>query len=527
MRGLIKALRTAGLLIRHDLRVSFRAARGQWRGRSLAGILAMEGIAFILLHLFAMRFGVSLASAQASGSKYLLYATLVSATLYLFPWLISLATNNAVKAIYCHHDLDLVLSSPVPARAIFGSRSLVIASLSLIAPSLLVASIVDMSAWRAGIRWLCIYPVYLLESFLAAAIGLMITFLLFQMFGPRRTRKVVQIIASLVSLVSISYSQLINLQSTLISGRVSQSFASMNAQHFNGRAWYWLPIRAASGNTRDLVIWAALCVTSFVGVIVFLAPAFVSFAARAAGAPAAEQKSWSFASNMRFRGGPRRLIRINECRLLRRHSQVIPLVAQRMMNVFIFGMFFLFSPHVSRSAIGITAASMLVAVAYRLSGTFARMTLPDATAYDLMFSAPVDRAAVEISKLQAIIAPLAVLLLPPLCALAFFQPRTALWALAFIPGVVMCSAFFNLWRQLPDMSSQPKRWRAELTSINRTESFLSLCWAGALALALSHNILALAPVALALGMLYANRPSRLRRRRSRDQKPLGRAPAPC
>ena len=534
MRVWADILRTAGLLIRHDLRASFRGVFFHFPTRMLSSLFIFEGGAFVLLHGLAFPLAWRLQEQESSG--FHLFTTIASSMSLILPEFFLLAMMSTIGHLYSRRDIDLVLAAPVSPRVVLGARCLAVAAESALAMLVFAGPPIDMIAWGIGVRWLALYPVLIAAALLAAAVSGAIALFLFWAIGPRKARTLVLSAGAIVSVLSAF--------STMLSGVLPffiqrLMFSTLNPVHggsFDPRAWYWMPVRAGSGDVADLAIWCAFCVATFAGAVAYLGPSFVSFVARAAGMPAVSPGPAMRARPIRFMSSQAQILRWKEWRLLWRSPLLVPTISRHILSVvpaaliiwlnlrrrfLLPGRVFAATAialahrfHVSAdSSFYVFAGPTLVIIASKLSGSFTRMILWCERAPDLLRSAPITKSALHLRRLQAIAPPLALLLVFPLFGLALLELRAAVWTMLFVLCSVTSAAFYNLWRPLADLGRNAALQRIRWTLIGRRERIMAFAWAGALALALLGSPLALAPIAAPLGMLYANRPARLRFRR--------------
>jgi ABC-2 type transport system permease protein len=273
----------------------------------------------------------------------------------------------------------------------------------------------------------------------------------------------------------------------------------------------WLPVRAAAGEPRDLVLWCLVSVAVFAAAIALLGPPFVAFAAQAAGAAADRPREARRAKPMAFGAGEGRALRSKEWRLLRRDPWLLSQIFLQVIYTLPIGVLIWHSTSLHGS-IALSAGPTIVVVACQVSASFAWLVISSEEAPDLLQASPVSRRAVEIRKLQAIAPPLAVLLGPPLLILAWFEPASAALTLAFGICAATSSALLNFWHPMPGRRAEVLRRHAQSKLVGLMEHLLSLTWAIAIVLALLGSALALAPIAFAGILLYVNRPARSRRR---------------
>ncbi len=114
---------------------------------------------------------------------------LATATLFIFSWQLSQAINHFTRLLYARDDLDLLLASPVSPRAVVAAQAIVASVEIILVVGVFLFPMADMIAYKMGAHWLGIYPASIASALLASACGLAITVGLFNVLGPRHTRK--------------------------------------------------------------------------------------------------------------------------------------------------------------------------------------------------------------------------------------------------------------------------------------------------------------------------------------------------
>ena len=186
-------------LVAHDLRLSARRFRGLFGKLHEATMALVIVVAIVLLHLLAWPVATWLGGAEGGADPGALsIPALASATIFIMPWLVSQALNGATRALYSRGDLDLLLASPLSARTILAARALAIAIDSVSSVAIFLLPVADMNVLMGRWHWLALYPALLSCGLFATALGLVLTMGLFAIAGPRRTRLIAQIAATLI-----------------------------------------------------------------------------------------------------------------------------------------------------------------------------------------------------------------------------------------------------------------------------------------------------------------------------------------
>jgi ABC-2 type transport system permease protein len=486
------------VLAGHDFRLARRRVEALFRDASGRRALMMMAGAFLLFHLLALPVADWLNAASADDSHG---ADLVVAAAFLFvlPWIVSQALTNATRALYSRGDLDLLLSSPVPARSVFAARALSIAFESIISVAIFLLPVADMLAWKAGPRWLAIYPTLVACGLSGTAIGLVLTMVLFRIAGPRRTRLLAQIFATLVGASFAIGLQIANLAP--VSLRALLGHHDLAAGRASILDVIRIPVAAAGGDPVALVITLALSIALFAAVCFLLAEAFTRGFVQAADLPATRRQA--AAKQRRFRSGAMATIRRKEWRLVMRDpwlaSQMLLQIAYTLPLCFI-----LWQSLGAGSTVLAAIAPAIVIIAAQFSGALAFVTLSTEDAPEFLRTAPLTRAQIERAKLSAIAILLAVLIGVPVLAMAWDAPLVAAMTLTFAGAGALSTALLNLWRAAPGRRGDLMRREGQPKIIGILEHVLSLFWAVAAALANAGSLWFAVPAALACAVLWLN-----------------------
>src|SRR5690606_4678735 len=180
---------------------------------------------------------------------------LVTGTGLLF-WAVTLsqALESVTRVYYGRADLDLILSSPASSRRVFAVRAAAVAFTTFLLGALLISPLVTVLAIAGGPAWLSAYLVLAGLASLSVALAMLLTFLLFRLVGPRRTRFIAQVIAAIIGAGFIIGIQAV----AILSHEGFSRLALFQSADFLAAApppdsLVWLPARAATGQ-----VWAAL-----------------------------------------------------------------------------------------------------------------------------------------------------------------------------------------------------------------------------------------------------------------------------
>ncbi len=495
---------------RHELRLAWREAaarlRGGRRGRTgwtLVALAVFTG----LMHLVAAALLRSSAQALVHPDK----AFLVTATGSLaLAWLlfVSQAMETATRGFYARADLDLILSSPAPARRLFALRVAAIALTTAAMAAVIAGPMIDVAALLAGPAVLMAYGVLAATATTAACVAVAASALLFRLVGPRRTRLLAQIVAAIIGagfVVGIQAVAILSYGSTSRVAVLQSPTLAAAAPGLSSPAWW--PVRAALGDGRLLVglliAAAALLALTMVGT----AGAFARNAALVAslpGAPPARRAHAGFRSRSRAAS-----LRRKEWTLLRRDPW---LVSQSLMQVL-----YLLPPALmlwhsygggsdgGRGGNLVVLVPVLVMAAGQLAGGLAWLALSGEDAPDLVATAPVTEAAVLRAKIEAVFVAVALPLVPLVAAMAWAAPALAVvTSLGAACAAAGASAVQYVFRARGKRSNFSRRQTASRVA-TFAEAFVSIAVAASAGLAAAGFWLAVVPMAVAAGLILACR----------------------
>ncbi len=493
-------------LVAHDLRLG---ARGFWsyfgeRSTRAKATIVIAGI--VALHLVAWPFahGMGTLEQGADGAKFLA-AEARSGALLVLPWMIAHPMSAITRMLYQRADLDLLFASPVRPRAVLAARTFALAAESLASVALLMWPLADAAAMQGRIHWLALYPALAASALFGAGLGLTLALLLFRAFGPRRARVLSQIAATIVGAGAVLAAQVVAMLPTAPRARLFDAMSS-SAGGDALRDVLTLPERAASGEVGPLLLWCLAGLALFGGAVAAFGERFARAARQSAGAPAATGRA---RATSRFRNHLGAALRIKEHRLLWRDPWLLSQMVLQMSYTLPIGVVLWRNGGVTGAA-GVAFGPTLVVIAGQLAGSLAWITLSAEDAPDFLATAPATRGRIERAKLAAITLPVAIVLAPPLAALALASPWGAVCALACATGAVASAGLLMLWRQAPARRGMVMRRHSQSKAVALMEHWLSLLWASATATAAFGSFLSIVPIVLVLITLRLVRPAERR-----------------
>ena len=496
---------TALWFARHEARLAWR----DWIAMMTAGRRerlwkVAIGFAVFVILMHAVAYSVVGRFAGATADKPMLVA--VTASL-LLSWLLmtSQAMESMTRAFYARADLDLILASPVAVHRLFAVRIATVAlSVALMALPL-AAPFIDMLVVRGGWRWLGAYGVIAAMGAAAAAFAVMLTAALFHVCGPKRTRLVAQVVATVVGAVFVIGVQVAAILSygTLSRGEVLRSPAVLALAPDVGsvRGGRRAPCSATAQRSRRCCSPAPSCLPAPSRSSPRASPT-TRWPRPALSAPrrAMRAQRSPFAKPRRARA-----LRRKEWMLLRRDPW---LVSQTLMQ-----MLYLVPPAVllwrgfsSGGGAFNLLVPVLVMAAGQLAGGLAWLTISGEDAPDLVATAPIAARAILRAKVEAVLGIIALVFAPLVVVLA----AASLWH-ALVTGIAIvitaaAATAIQLWFRSQAKRSQFRRRQVSSRVATFAEAFSSIGWAGAAAVAAVSLPLAVIPALLALAVLAAPAP---------------------
>jgi len=508
----------------HELRLSWRdwlsmmTAGRRWRERNVAIALVLFGA---FLHLIALMMVGPFADAADPHDK----ATLVAITgcgLLAWSLMVSQAMESVTRAFYARSDLDLILSSPTPARKLFAVRIATMALSIILMAVLLAAPFINVLAWRGGAHWLGAYAVAAALGATAAAIAVALTVALFRAIGPRRTRLIAQVVAAVIGAgfviglqmaAILSYGTL-SRTAFLRSDRLVALMPDLDSA-------LWWPARAMLGDPRALIVVTALGVALLLAAILVFSDRFGEYAvaAQSVGHAGARQRRLAHVpakwmpvrrqehaqKRVGFRAAsPRAALRRKEWVLLARDPW---LVSQTLMQLL-----YLLPPALmlwKSFGSGVDALVLLVPVlvmgAGQLAGGLAWLAISGEDAPDLVATAPVSARDILRAKVEAVLGAVLMVFSPFLAALAWLAPFEACVAASGVVVAAGSATAIQLWFRAQAKRSHFRRRQTSSRMATFAEAFASISWAGAAALAAAGMWLAVMPAVFAVAVMIGAR----------------------
>lgn len=496
-------------LLRHEMLLTWRNFRATGKGRHVRR-LVFYSIMTAVLGFGGYWVARLLSTATPEPTPFML-GVVGAVFLILFSFMLSQALMLITESLYQRGDLDLLLSSPVPLwRLLLVRMSAIVINVGLFYLVLVGAVFVWLPTF-GGWAWMGVAPSLLMLAIFATAVGLALARIMFALIGPKNTRVVAQILASLIGAGFFLASQLPRLaESEAASGAMQRIFEWLVAVLGEERGLLSLPARAALKGGLDLALWAGVSIIGFLGAVWWYASRFAANAAAISGVGGRRRRARRAARPMR--GGLTPALVRKEWRLLLRDPLLLSQVLLPLL--YLFPLFAVFGSRLGEEGFdrvavgGFAAAFVLLATSFAASLAWLTVSAEDAP--DLIASAPVARDHVDAAKAIAAAAPaLALLLIPVVGAGAVVSPMAGFWLLAGGSGAIASAALIAVWHQAPGSRKEFRRRTRGTLLLNFGRSVVAFGWVGATGLAVSGwPLLALIPALIALGLLLALHESR-------------------
>ena len=426
--------------------------------------------------------------------------------LLVFTLMLSQTLSSAAAAFFSRRDLDLLLSSPLPASRVLAARCLALAVSAALIPLIIVTPPALTVAVLGRPEWLASPLLVGGLGLLATTVGLWLAMGLFALIGPARTRTAAQILSAFTGAAFFLLSQSVNWLPDGARERLLRRLAAFTGSPlFDPGAPLAWPAQALLG---DLPAAAGVFGASAILFGLTTAALGRRFAANAAagagreagGAKPARGGRWAFSS------GPFQATVRKEIRLLARDPALISQVFLRVL--YLIPLLFV----VLRNGGGGTAAALAAAVAGvvfvtgQLAGSLAWITISTEDSPDLLASAPAGVRLLRRAKLAAAMLPIAALLTGPLLALLYLSPSAGLIAGAACAGAALSSGLVRLWYAKPAKRADfNKREKGGGFLVNLAEVLMGFGWSTAAYLGVRFGLWGLIPAAAVLLLLLVIR----------------------
>ena len=417
-------------LMRHELRLYTRS--GLLKGSSFTFLIITE----ILLHLVAVgvAFAVRAASGAAShGMPAAMPLLLVTGGLaFAFIFMLSRSLNGIVQVLYTRADLDLLLSSPIAPDSIIGVRVATVALTVTLELALLAWPFANVFVLFGMFSWAKLYLLLPAIGMLATSLGVALALTLFRLLGPRKTRIVGQILAALIGMAIFLLTQLPNLMRHGPQRGPSPygGFAVLLRADPGHLGAILLPARLVLAGYWPSLLFTLICALVLLLTVRVLSGRFMRAASAVGSLGAARGKPVS-TRPLHFRSSLRAVLIVKELRLIRRDPLLLMQLLQQ--SIYLVPMCLLLWRQSRGGPGGVPWLWLgLILVSGTLATALAWITIAAEDAPELLTAAPLTRALVVRTKIEAALLPLIPLWLAPLLVLG----RAQLW---FAVSLALCA----------------------------------------------------------------------------------------
>ena len=493
---------TVGAFAAHEFRLAWRDAAatltGGGRRRRGAAIVAL-GVFAVFVHGLAYGF---LDEIGLAGFRPTRPALALVSGLALLAWclMLSQAIESAARAFYARGDLDLILSSPAPARNLFAVRIVAVAATASTLAILLASPAVDVAVVLGGPRWLAAYGAAFDLGLVAAAVAVALTVAMFRLLGPARTRTVAQIVSAVVG---AAFAILIQGAAVLAYGSPNR-LAILTSEAFLAHApgedsLLWWPARAILGDPLAFAACTSASVLILAASVATFAPFFETAAYASSGL---SQDIRRLGRGRRFRlRSPVGSLLVKEWTLLARDPWLLSQTLMQILYLVPAALLLWRSFGEGASALAVLVP-VLVMAAGQLAGGLAWLAVSGEDAPDLVATAPVTPGLVLRAKIAAVLGAVALAFSPLIAVLAVAAPDLALVSAAGIAAAAVCATLIQIWFRGQAKRSQFRRRQTSSRVATFAEAFSSILWASTGALVAGGAwILAAATAALTLLVL--------------------------
>ena len=491
-----------GWFIRHESRLAWRdflylmTAGNRWRARGLViGVVIFAAI----LHLVAWALVGPYANAGRDPGKTTLLVVTGMALLSLSAMLAQ-AMETVTRGLYARADLDLILSSPASARTCFAVRigampvSITIMILGFAAP------FINVMAWRGGAYWLCAYAVIPAMAMLAVAVSVLLTMLLFQTIGPKRTRLASQILAAVIGAGLVIFLQVAAILSYGSMSRTAFLQSPFLLKAAPGpETMIWIPARAILGDPSALAVLVVIAVAALAAATLMFSRRFAIYALAVAG------QSAVFARHRQRDGGFRSMA---PAQLLRRKERVLLVRDPWLMSQSLMQLLYLLPPAVllwrsfgTGTGATVVLVPVLVMSAGQLAGGLAWLAVSGEDAPDLIATAPIPPGLVLRAKIEAVLCMIAMVFGPFIAGLALVSGFAAVIGAIFIVLSAGTATTIQLWFRAQARRSYFRRRQTSSRIATFAEAMTSVGWAATSGFAAHGTWLAVVPGVLTLMIL--------------------------
>jgi ABC-2 type transport system permease protein len=489
-------------LLAHELRLGWRNWWGATRMRGRWLVIFYASVA--LVTLFGAYWAAKLLSIVPPVANEPVLVSISGVFAFLSTFMLAQAIASIVEAVHQRGDLDLLLSSPIPAWRVLIVRMAGVAFNVAAFYLVLLGAVFVWLPLHGGWRWMGFAPSVFALALVVTALGLVVARIMFSLIGPARTRIAAQILAALVGAGFFLFYQF----NALTGDRdvfYDRIVALVRDTDWDLRSPFFLPARAALGDPAALAIWLGLACSVYALAVLWFAGPFVSNAAALVGLGARRKRD---RRRRDFADGLAVVLVRKEWRLLARDPMLLVQVLLPLLYL---------APLVylqwralgggGEDVVGVpigATAGVFVYLGAMLAANLVWFTVSAEDAPDLVAASPVSRARLEYAKAFAAGAPVAALMLVPSIGASLYSPMAGVWLWIGSAAAVASTCLIGVWRQQPGARRNFRRRAPRTLATSMGQFFVNFCWAGATGFAAGGvPLLGLIPALIAIGLLLA------------------------
>jgi ABC-2 type transport system permease protein len=483
-------------LVAHDVRLNWRRFADMLGGASVVGLTGLLVGGVLILHLVAWPALLLLEPHIHGGDATIM--PIATAVFCIFTWMIAQGLFSVTRTLYDRGDLDLLLGSPLPPARILAAKAAAIAASTLGSIALLVVPLANVGAVLGNPAWLAVYPTLIALALIATSLGLGLSIGLFFLLGARRARLYTQMTGAVIAGAFVLGAQIVTILPHHLRDAIVGGLTSAGAGDGSLRHVMFLPVDAALGDGRAVVILLGLGIGLFALAVNLLATRFAAATLAASGAPSGNGRANDRARSARFGGGLARNLRRKEWRLLARDPSLFAQLGLQIVYTIPIAVVLLRSEALPTA---LALAPTIVVIAAQVAASLAWLMVSGEDAPELMASAPVPATEVDRAKLTAVALPVLVIVALPLAGLALVSWRIAVLTALFATAGAASTALLNFWHPMPGNRRGMLRRHSQSKLIALVEHALAILWAIAIVLTLISSPIALVAMALVIAIL--------------------------
>lgn len=460
-------------LIQHELRLAWRGSDQRRRvvvGAVLAALwLALHAGAYVLFRRWSGTTGTLPAwTAQILGG----------ATWVVIGVMLSGAVAGSVSALFDRGDLDLLLSSPLPARTVFTARGLGIAADAGKTLLFLLSPVVNVGVLFGYWNLLAVYLTLPSLALAVTALGMNLCLVLVRLLGARRTRSLGKILGTMVTTTTLLLFQLRQMFDPTTTARLVAALTRWAAPGgpLAPDSLLWLPSQAMGGAPLPVL---AMCVAGpgiFWLTMRFAHHRFLAGTQESVTGSAVRTLATAQSVTTRFKSGRCQAVLRKEWRLIRREPV---LISQTLMQLTVVGVPVVYATvirHVDSAELTSLLGPMTVYVTASLTGSLAWITVAAEDVPELLHMAPVSLSRLRWMKALAALLPTWVLALPAVVFIATIN-------LPSVPGLVLClvggtvsEVATHIWYPIRATRADLARGKPSRGALTPIAAFVTLAW---------------------------------------------------